>query len=167
MNRGRILGVSAVAGLCVAAVSADAVSSELAFERSVVGTWQLLSLYEEDESGHDVHTFGRNPDGQLMLDAAGHFSLKIGGDFLAAPFPRDSVDVGAALVSARTPLLAYSGKYSFSHEHTIHLHIERGLAPLDPSANVMLIGDRMELTSSSEQSPTGSNYSRLVWQRLR
>jgi hypothetical protein len=166
MDRVRTLTVFAIAGMYVAVVSGGAVSNELALEHSVVGIWKLLSLYEEDESGQDVVSFGRNCGGRLILDAAGRFSLQIGGDVFATAFRRDPANATAALVSARAPMLAYLGRYSFDHGRTIHFHVEHGLAPPDPAADVTLIGDLMELTSG-EQSPTGSNYSHLVWQRLR
>jgi hypothetical protein len=47
---------------------------------SVVGTWQLASIYEEDSTGGDSPTFGFDPAGLLVLDAAGHFSLQIVDD---------------------------------------------------------------------------------------
>jgi hypothetical protein len=157
MDRVRTLTVFAIAGMSVAAVSGGAVSNDLALEHSVVGIWKLLSLYEEDESGQDVVSFGRNCQGRLILDAAGQFSLQIGGDVFATAFRRDPTNAAAALVSARAPMLAYLGKYSVDHGRNIHFHVEHGLAPLEPAAVVTLIGDQMELTSS-EQPPTGSNY---------
>jgi hypothetical protein len=165
MHRLRIVPVCVICGLVLAALSAGAVSDTLG--HPVVGTWKLLSLYEEDESGQDVLTCGRRPEGQLILDDAGGFSLRIGGDLLATPSRPDPANAAPALVSARAAMLAYRGKYSLDHGRAIHFHVERGLAPADPGAQVLLMGDRMELTSSTEQSPTGSSYSHMVWQRLR
>jgi hypothetical protein len=150
--------------MLLAVVSAGAVSDTLG--HPIVGTWKLLSLYEEDESGQDVLTCGRKPEGQLILDAAGGFSLRIGGARLPTPSHPDR-NAPATLVSARASVLAYRGKYSVDHGRFIHFHVERGLAPAEPAAQVVLVGDRMELTSSIEQSPTGSSYSHMVWQRLR
>jgi hypothetical protein len=150
--------------MLLAVVSAGAVSDTLGYP--VVGTWKLLSLYEEDESGQDVLTCGRKPEGQLILDAGGGFSLRIGGGLLSTPSHPDP-NAPAALVSARTSVLAYRGKYSVDYGRVIHFHVERGLAPADPAAQIVLVGDRMELTSSIEQSPTGASYSHMIWQRLR
>jgi len=154
----------AVAGLLLAAGSAGAVSNPLG--HPVVGTWKLLSLYEEDESGQDVRTCGDKPEGQLILDAAGGFWLQMCRDLLSTTRPKPT-SAPATLVSAHTSIITYRGQYSIDQGRTIHFHVERGLAPVEPAAAVILVGEQMELTSSSDQSPTGANYSHMVWQRLR
>jgi hypothetical protein len=161
----RIVPVGAITGLVLVMGSAGALSDMRA--QSLVGTWNLLSIYEEDESGQDVLTSGRKPEGQLIVDTTGGFRLQVGGDLLSMPSAPDAANAAAVLVSAHAAVLAYRGRYSLDSGRTIHFHVERGLAPFDPAAQVLLIGDRMELTSSSEQSPTGSNYSHMVWQRVR
>jgi lipocalin-like protein len=166
MHRVGILRVSAVAALLVATGSAGAVSDTRG--HSVVGTWKLLSLYEENESGQDVLTCGHKPEGQLILDAAGGFSLQIGSDLLSTTRPRpDPASAAATLVSSHVSMINYRGRYSFDRGRTIHFHVERGLAPADPAAQILIIGDRLELMSSSDQSPTGANFSHMVWQRVR
>jgi hypothetical protein len=78
MGRFRSLAASAtIVGLV--AFASSATPSEPP-PHSVVGTWQLASIYEEDSTGGDSPTFGFDPAGLLVLDAAGHFSLQIVDD---------------------------------------------------------------------------------------
>lgn len=45
----------------------------------LVGTWRLDSIYEENAAGEEIDTFGGNPEGYLVLDKSGHFSLEVLG----------------------------------------------------------------------------------------
>jgi hypothetical protein len=164
----RITGIFA---LCLAFAVDSANSGQRSLKDLLIGTWELSSLYDEDERGQEALTFGLNPEGRLVLDGAGKFSLHIIDDSpLNAPgCSRSSAAV--TRVMAGPTMLAYFGTYSIDSKSTIHLHVDRGLAPnwdnTDRVADVILIDNRMELISSIAASPTGSNYSHLVWHRLR
>jgi hypothetical protein len=149
---------------------------------SVVGTWQLASIYEEDGTGEDSPMFGFNPAGLLVLDAAGHFSLQIVDDLQWNKECHRANAMGPR-AKAGPAMLAYFGSYVIDPDGgsssadgaaslgTIQLHVDHGLhlnwEKPDRTADVTVSGDRMEFVSSIAPTPTGASYSRLVWQRLR
>jgi lipocalin-like protein len=149
---------------------------------SVVGPWQLVSIYEEDDTGEESPMFGFNPEGRLVLDAAGHFSLQIVDDLQWNKECHRANAMGPR-AKAGPAMLAYFGSYAIDPDGgsggadnggvnlgTMHLHVDHGLhlswEKPDRSADVIVSGDRMEFVSSIA-SPTGASYSRLVWKRLR
>jgi hypothetical protein len=135
---------------------------------SIVGTWELLSLYDEND-GDEVDVFGPNPMGRLTLDKAGFFSFVLltstplispRADRSTAPMTKDVVGPGT---------LAYYGTYTIDETRTIRFRIMHGLTDgwknAVREAQVDFVGDSMSLVSSFG-SLTGSDYSRLTWRRL-
>ncbi len=137
-------------------------------ESSIVGTWELLSLYDE-KGGTEVDVFGQNPQGRLTLDKAGFFSLVI---VTSTPLtsPRDNRRTAPITHQMAGPgTLAYYGRYAVDNRKRIHFQIENGLTAgwkdSAPEAQFDLAVDRMTFVSSFS-SLTGSDYSRLIWRRL-
>jgi hypothetical protein len=168
MNWSRIASIVA---LCLASTVDSADSRQQSLKESVIGTWELSSLYDEDERGEEALTFGLKPGGRLVLDGDGNFSLHIIDD---APLSQPSCRLNSAAVTRATAgptMLGYFGTYSIDPKSAIHLHVDRSLAPnwdnTDRVADVILIDKRMEFVSSLVASPTGSNFSHLIWHRLR
>ena len=135
---------------------------------SIVGTWDLLSLYDETD-GDEVDTFGADPKGRLALDRAGFFSCVI---LTSTPLisPRTNQRTGPVTPETVGPgMVAYYGKYIVDEARTISFHVENGLTDgwtRDPrEAAFDLDHDTMSLVSSY-RSLTGSDYSHLRWRRL-
>jgi hypothetical protein len=185
MDRYRFLAVCTVVALPIVLAPRDLQSREQSLEHSVIGTWKLSSLYEEDERGLDAPTFGLNPEGRLVLDAAGNFSLQIVDDLrLKTSECRRGSAMGPRAL-AGPAMLSYFGRYSIELKSrintsgdrsavnmgAIHLHVDHDIPPKwegqDRIADVTVTNDQMEFVSAIVPSPTGANYSRLVWQRLR
>jgi Lipocalin-like domain len=164
VHRWQICGLCILGALCPIVSVPHALRAESPLTDSVIGRWKLLSLYDEDGTGQDVTWFGHNPDGSLILDPGGHFSLQIDEGRHALGAVRDGSITVVGIVAARARTLAYSGRY-YLEGHTIHFQIEHGLAPFAPASDVRVVGDRMDFISSMELSPTGSDYSHLVWER--
>src|SRR5215475_11271221 len=164
--RCQIPGLCTVAALCLLILAPGAVRAESSLIDSVIGRWKLLSLYDEDGTGQDVTRFGHKPDGSLVLDPDGHFSLQIDRSPGALASVRDWNVIAVGIAAARASMVAYSGRY-YLEGHTIHFIIERGLAPFAPATDVTIISERMDFISSTESSPTGSDYSHLIWERQR
>jgi lipocalin-like protein len=137
---------------------------------AVVGTWALVSLYDEDDRAMAVLTFGDHPDGRLMLDRDGNFSFLLIND-LYRPMPGcASRDLVVTRASAGPGTLAYFGRYTIDSRKVIHLEVEHGLAPAVEgtvrTAEVTIANGQMTFISSISASLTGSNYSNLVWKRV-
>jgi Lipocalin-like domain len=162
----QVFGFGIVAALCFLIFTPRAIRAESSLIDSAIGRWKLLSLYEEDGAGQDVMTFGRKPDGSLVLGPSGRFSLRIDRRPDAIASVHDPSVIAIGIAPARARMLAYSGRY-YLEGHTIHFYIEHGLAPFAPASDVTIIGDRMDFISCTELSPTGSEYSHLIWERQR
>jgi hypothetical protein len=68
--------VAATASLCVgvALTTSDAVVRP-SLKEQLVGSWTTVAIDNVLEDGSRVQSYGANPDGMLMLDADGQFSL--------------------------------------------------------------------------------------------
>jgi hypothetical protein len=135
---------------------------------SIVGTWDLFSLYDEN-NGEEVDVFGPNPKGRLSLDNAQFFSFIIlsGSPLISprcnrstAPITQDSVGPG---------VIAYYGNYALRGRDSIDFHIERGLTGgwkrAAREAEFNITSNKLSLVSS-QRSLTGSDYSHLTWRRI-
>jgi hypothetical protein len=135
---------------------------------SIIGTWELLSLYDENDSD-EVDVFGANPKGRLTLDKAGFFSFVMltSTPLISPRANRSTAPITAEMVGPGT--LAYYGTYTVDETQTIRFRIINGLTQgwknADREATFELSDDRMSLVSSFG-SLTGSDYSHLTWKRL-
>jgi lipocalin-like protein len=163
LSRRFLLSASLTAATALAPVRASAQEG-----RRIIGTWDLLSLYDEN-AGKEVDIFGANPSGRLTLDSARFFSFILLTDTplispacnrSAAPMTRDALGPGT---------VAYYGNYSLREPNIVAFHIERGLTGrwkhFDREAEFHLTDDKLSLVSSF-RSLTGSDYSHLTWHRL-
>lgn len=141
----------------------------------IVGTWRLVSVYEENAGGEDIDVFGTDPQGQFIATDAGHFSFQIisrEGRRLGAnqQVTRVSETNGLSDGAGLRDALAYFGRYSLDQESgTLTLRVTycllRSCDKTVRKASIAFEGDKLVLTSASDPSPTGSFYSRLVWRR--
>jgi len=67
-----MLGLFALAAAAAAAPSADA--PPLA---TLQGSWRMEEAYERHADGSLTHSYGLHPQGLMMVDAAGHYSVQI------------------------------------------------------------------------------------------
>ena len=136
---------------------------------SLIGTWHLASLYDEDADGEEASTFGLETRGRLVLDDHGHFAVQIVDDLSWGGTRCDRGGVAATRASAASGTIAYYGSYEVDRD-MVRFRVE---AELSPQRNVSvrvaefsLAKDRLELISSVLPSLTGSAYSHLVWRRM-
>ena len=81
---------------------------------SIIGTWRLVSFYAEDQaSGERKATFGKSPDGRLMLMPDGYMMVILTAE------GRQPANTDADRARAFKSLFAYSGKYSFDGENFV------------------------------------------------
>jgi hypothetical protein len=146
-------------------------SEEQSLREAVVGTWDLVFLYDEDDSGGEVLSFGPRPRGRLMLDFDGNFSLQVIAD-ISRPMPNcNPADLAVSAASATPVTLAYFGRYAIDSKQVIHLSVRSGgLATVGASertADITISNGAMDFVSVFTLSPTGSSSSHLVWKRVR
>ncbi len=135
---------------------------------AIVGTWTLVSIYEEDETGDDLDRWGNKPTGRFVVDGSGHFMLQIVG--------RDAIEF-AMLAKPLAPryvgdrrILGYAGRLLIDEpESKITFQIEEAVdAAWDtprPSTSIAVKDGVLHFVSASEVSPTGAFYLHAVWKR--
>ena len=141
--------------------------------KDLVGTWTLVSITLEQD-GKKTDFYGPNPQGQLMYDANGHFSVIITRSDLPK-FASNNRELGTpeenkAIVQGS---LAYFGTYSVSEtDKTITSDIESSTFPnsngVERKTSFNIAGD--ELTTHVVSGPltsigTGTAY--VVWKRAK
>jgi Lipocalin-like domain len=142
-------------------------------KQEIVGTWALVSIYEEDAGGEDVESFGNEPEGYLTLDSSGHFSLEILGAPLKFASNERMNGTSSEYKYAMQQSLAYFGTYSVEGcdgDGSLKLHVRRSSFPnwnnAELQTSVTTQATSMEFTSAALPSPTGAFYGHLVWKRI-
>jgi len=171
VDRRCALGASITTLLSLGLATTHTFSQQSSLKEKLVGTWILVSIYDEDDGGDDIDPLGANPQGQLVFDANGHFSFQIFG--AAVRFASNDRKLGTALENgiALQGSLAYFGTYSVdSAKLELALHVKRCLFPnwngADRKASLTLSDSTLDLTSAVEPSLSGSYYSHSVWKRV-
>jgi hypothetical protein len=135
---------------------------------AVVGTWTLVSLYEENESGEGVDRWGDDPQGYFTADGSGHFMFQlVGRNPIRLESPAQS---RACARRAAYESIGYAGNYVIDEaQDVMALEVDGALVPeFDKSrrtASISIEGDRLHFRSGAEPSPTGAFHAHLVWKR--
>jgi Lipocalin-like domain len=141
--------------------------------KDVVGTWTLVSITLEQD-GKKTDFYGPNPQGQIMYDANGHFSIIITRSDLPK-FAANNRETGTpeenkAIVQGS---IAYFGTYTVSEtDKTISAHIESCTFPnwngIDRKTAFTMSGDELRTTVISGPSTSiGTGTAHLVWKRAK
>ena len=138
----------------------------------LVGTWTLVSITLEKD-GKKTDFYGPNPQGQLIYDATGHFSVIITRSDLPK-FASNNRELGTpeennAVVHGS---LAYFGTYSVSEpDKTITTHVESSTFPnwngIERKSIFSISGDELHTSSTSRPSTGGPGTAHLVWKRAK
>jgi lipocalin-like protein len=139
----------------------------------LVGTWTLVSITLERD-GKKTDFYGPSPQGQVMYDADGRFSVIISRSDLPK-FASDNREAGTAEENKAIVQgsLAYFGTYSVSEtDKIITTHVESSTFPnwngIDRKTSFNISGD--ELSTQVVSGPltsigTGTAY--VVWKRAK
>jgi hypothetical protein len=157
------------AALCAAAVPSLSIAQS---ERSLVGTWKLVSVSSWTEKGDTNKTaHGPNPTGLLTYTSEGRMMVVIAED---GRKPLSVADRVAAPVEEKAQAFstfhAYAGRYTFTGDKVIH-HVE--VASLQNEVNtdqvrfVKLQGDRLTLRTPPILRGGVQQTLELVWERLK
>ena len=139
--------------------------------KDLVGTWMLVSI-TLDQDGKKTDFYGPNPQGQVMYDANGQFSLIITRSDLPKFASKNRMtgtpEENEAIVHGS---LAYFGTYSVSEtDKVIATHIESCTFPnwngIDRKTSFNISGDELSTTViSGPLTSIGAGRSYVVWKR--
>jgi hypothetical protein len=139
----------------------------------LVGAWTLVSITLEKD-GTKTDFYGPNPQGQLMYDATGHFSVVITRSDLPK-FASNNREAGTpeenkAIVQGS---LAYFGTYAVSEpDKTITTHVESSTFPnwngTDRKTIFNIDGDKLSTqVVSGPLTSIGTGTAYVVWKRAK
>lgn len=133
----------------------------------LVGSWNMISNIQ-DQNGRKTDVYGANPQGLLMFDSSGHFSLMI----MRSDLPKFGVNNRTAGTPSEEKAvvqgsIAFYGTYSVSG-NTLGLHIESSTFPnwrgTDQKRTISIAGDQL---SWDNQAASGGGSVHLVYQRAK
>ena len=131
MDRSRVLIISAVTMLWLAALPSSAISQQSSLKNQLIGTWALTSWEHVLPNGSKVQSYGTNPKGIVVFDAKGRFFLMFARPDLPkiasnAPTTASPEEAKALLAGS----IAYFGTYSVSDaDRVISLRLEASTFP--------------------------------------
>jgi len=126
MIRRIVFSVSAIAVLGLALLPPSAFSQQKSLKEQIVGTWTHVSTKYKFPDGKTTETFGANPKGMMMLDAAGHVVfINMRSDlpkFASKDRTKGTPEENKAVVAGS---FAYFGTYTVNEaERTFTVHYE-------------------------------------------
>ena len=131
----RVFGISALTAPALIALALAAPPAGAQGPKSqkdqLLGTWRLLIDDRVNPDGTQTPNFGPNPNGLLMLDGNGHYSLVIARSnlpkFKSNSRAEGTADENKAVVGGT---IAHFGTYAVDEAgHTLTLHIEGSTYP--------------------------------------
>ena len=169
MKRHCACAATAASILCFAlAVSAGDAAAQ--GEKSLVGTWTLVSEMNTDASGKKESTFGANAKGQVIFASNGRYALVISRadlpKFAANSRAKGTAEENKAVVGGS---IAHFGKYSVDEkDKSFTAHVESSTYPNWNGTNqkraFSISGD--ELKWSVAAASVGGS-AELVWKRVK
>jgi hypothetical protein len=110
---------------CLAA-HAPAVAQDASQKNQLIGTWKLKLADNVLPDGSRVHLYGPDPQGVLMFDAGGHYSVQIMSadrpKFAANDKSKGTAEEYRATVQGSN---CHFGRYAVNeHDHTVTFYVE-------------------------------------------
>ena len=154
----------------ICALSVPAIAK--AADKSVIGTWKLLSWVSEDaESGKISNVFGEKPNGYLIYTPGGRMSVNLSADG-RKPLSGDRFTTPAEeRAQAFSTWIAYSGTYDITPEGIMH-HVEvatfQNWVGTEQFRFVIVEGDSMNVKTPPIKGPPDgkTKVMTLVFKRL-
>jgi Lipocalin-like domain len=139
----------------------------------LVGSWSLVSNYQQYPDGTKTNIFGENQKGNVMFDRRGRFSFHIYNPD-RPKFASNNRMEGTAEENKRAvqSTIAYYGTYSVNEKDSmLTYHIEYCTFPnwdgTDRKASVTFKGDEFRQVSAPIPSSKGTFVPHVVWKRIR
>lgn len=143
-----------------------------AADKSVIGTWRLLSWVSEDaETGKITDVFGEKPNGYLIYTAGGRMTVNLSA-YGRKPLSGDRYNTPAdERAQAFSTNVAYSGTYDITPEGIMH-HVEianfQNWVGTDQFRFTVVEGDKLNVKTPPVKGPPDgkSKIMKLQFQRL-
>jgi hypothetical protein len=139
----------------------------------LVGSWSLVSNYQQYPDGTKTNIFGENQKGNAMFDRSGRFSFQIYNPnhpkFAANNRMEGTAEENKGAVQGA---IAYYGTYSVNDkDHTLTYHIEYCSYPnwdgTKRTSSVTVKGDEFTQVSTPIPSSKGAFVPHVVWKRMK
>lgn len=138
----------------------------------LVGTWTLVAVDNILADGKRVQLYGPEPQGRLMFDAEGRYSLQIfravRPKFAANDKSKGSPEEYQAAVQGSN---AHFGRYSVEGTDSITFHIEHASYPnwegTEQKRSFKIVGDRLTYIVSTPTTGGTAATGEVVWQRVK
>ena len=131
-------------------------------KQQIVGTWTLVSVYDQLYDGKKLDTWGPNVKGSAAYDRSGRFT------FMIVAAGRKKSEAGPLAPVGKA--IGYFGTYSVNEDdRTITWRIERSTYPnwegLQRKGKITIKGDQLSQVSAPASLPEGTVVPHLEWQR--
>ncbi len=160
--------VAAALALGLVPLSGDAVAQSA---KDLVGTWTLVSNTTTNPDGTKTQPFGPNPQGILMFDVSGRYSIQVmrGGQakFASNDRTKGTPEENQAAVLNNNP---HFGTYTVdAANHVIIFNIEHAMYPnwegTTQKRSFTIIGDELKYTVTAVSTSSGTGE--VVWKRAK
>jgi hypothetical protein len=170
-NAAGVLSVVSIAiGVTLSGVSDGWAQSAGASAKSLVGTWTLVSQTTTTPDGKKIEAFGSNPQGVLIFDTPGRYSLQIcrtgRAKFASGSRDKGTAEENQATVQGCNP---HWGTYSVDEKAgAILFNVQHAMYPnwegIQQKRTFTITGDQLKYVVPAAS--TGGT-SDLVWKRLK
>jgi Lipocalin-like domain len=166
----KVAGALALGALLALAKSATAEHG--AQSMNLAGAWTLVLVDNVQEDGRRIHLYGPEPQGLLMLDADGRYSLQIyradRARFAASDKGKATPEENRAAVQGTN---SHFGRYAIdATERTITFRIEQALFPnwegTEQKRSFTLDGDRLRYTVPTPTTGGKAVTGEVEWKRV-
>jgi hypothetical protein len=103
----------------------EAAAQDASQNNQLIGTWQLTIADNVSPDGTRIHLYGPDPQGVLMFDAGGHYSLQIMSadrpKFAANDKFKGTAEEYRAAVQGSN---CHFGRYAVNADHTVTFYVE-------------------------------------------
>ena len=169
MNRRIALAMSAMMGLGLALLPANAIAQQKTLKEQLLGTWTIVSFDSFDASGAKVPNMeGRDLKGLLIFTDNGRFSIQLITDYPKLASNDRMKTTPAEDKAVAHGVLSYFGTYTVSEaDKTVSYRIERSAFPnqiTDAKRVATLTGDELKLDNATR---TAGGKTVQVWRRAK
>jgi hypothetical protein len=173
MYLSHILSLPLITALGLALLPTGALAQQKSLKEQIVGTWTVVSNYQQRQDGSRTNNFGNNPKGMAMFDSSGRFSWMLFGDppkkFSANDRMQGTAEENKAAVHGT---VAYYGTYTIDEaKGTVTYNMERSMFPnwdgIARTASVTIMGDDFKQVSAPIPSSSGPFVPNLVFKRAK
>lgn len=172
MTRRKVFTLSIFPLLLAFALITGKATAQKTAQQQLVGTWTLVVVDNVLPDGSRVQIYGSNPQGILMCDADGRYSMLIFREerpkFAAGDKSKGTPEEYKAAVQGSN---SHFGSYTVNEvNHTVTFHVERALFPnwegTDLTSPFTITGDEFKYTVAHPTTGGPNVTGEVAWKRV-